>query len=232
MLGLDGFSDASLSSTALVLLVVALVAAFAFEFVNGFHDTANAVATVIYTKSLRPGAAVALSGVCNFLGLVVNASFAGVAVAIGITRLLPVELVVAGGTGRGLAMVGALLLAAITWNLATWARGLPASSSHTLIGAILGVGIASSAMEGHFGAGVNWAKAGEVLLSLLVSPAFGFLMAAGVLLVMRRVIKDARVFAPANEEAPPTWIRALLILTCGSVSFAHGPTTDRRASAS
>lgn len=222
MLGLQGFSDASLSTTAFVLLALALLAAFAFEFVNGFHDTANAVATVIYTKTLRPGVAVALSGICNFLGLIVNATFAGVAVAIGITRLLPVELVVSSGTGRGLAMVGALLLAAITWNLATWARGLPASSSHTLIGAILGVGIASSAMDGHFGAGVNWAKAGEVLLSLLVSPAFGFLVAGGLVLLLRRVVRNEQVFQAAGDQPPPGWIRALLILTCGSVSFAHG----------
>jgi PiT family inorganic phosphate transporter len=222
VLGLDGFSDASLSTTAIVLLALALFAAFAFEFVNGFHDTANAVATVIYTKTLSPAAAVALSGACNFLGLIVNASLAGVAVAIGITRLLPVELVVAGGTGRGLAMVGALLLAAITWNLATWARGLPASSSHTLIGAILGVGLASSALDGHLGEGVNWAKAGEVLLSLLVSPAFGFLVAAGVVLTLRKLVRDPRVFEPPTKLPPPGWIRALLILTCGSVSFAHG----------
>jgi PiT family inorganic phosphate transporter len=222
VLGLDGFADASLTTSATVVLALALFAAFAFEFVNGFHDTANAVATVIYTKTLDPRAAVALSGVCNFLGLIVNASLAGVAVAIGITRLLPVELVVSSGTGRGLAMVGALLASAITWNLATWARGLPASSSHTLIGAILGVGLSSSALDGHFGAGVNWSKAGEVLLSLLVSPAFGFLVAAGMLLLLRRLVRDERVFQPANEHAPPRWIRALLILTCGSVSFAHG----------
>lgn len=222
MFGLEGFSDAALSPGAILMLVVALMAAFAFEFVNGFHDTANAVATVIYTKTLKPAHAVLLSGVCNFLGLLVNAALFGVAVAIGITRLLPVELVVASGTGRGLAMMAALLLSAITWNLATWWRGLPASSSHTLIGSILGVGLASSFLDGHPGHGVNWAKAGEILLSLLVSPAFGFVMAAGILLALRALVKNPHVFQAPNDRPPPTWIRALLIFTCGSVSFAHG----------
>jgi PiT family inorganic phosphate transporter len=165
---------------------------------------------------------VLFSGFCNFLGLLVNASIAGVAVAIGITRLLPVELVVSSGTGRGLAMMAALLVAAITWNLATWWRGLPASSSHTLIGSILGVGLASSYLDGHPGDGVNWAKAGEILLSLLVSPAFGFLVAAGILLTLRATVKSPRVFETPKELPPPPWVRAMLILTCGGVSFAHG----------
>ncbi len=216
---MDAIFDGSLSAGTLALLLACLLVALAFEFVNGFHDTANAVATVIYTKTLKPVPAVVLSGICNFTGVFVG----GIAVALAITRLLPVELLVSGGVGRGLAMVIALLLAAVTWNLATWWKGLPASSSHTLIGSILGVGLASSAMDGRFGEGVNWTKAIEVGASLLVSPVFGFGVAAGLLLLMRKLVKDQRVFQPPEGDAPPpTWIRALLVLTCSGVSFAHG----------
>src|SRR5262249_25800307 len=150
-----------------------------FEFANGFHDTANAVATVIYTRSLRPWAAVLWSGFCNFSGVYLG----GIAVAFSIVHLLPVDLLVSVGSGSGMAMVLALLVAAILWNVATWYRGLPASSSHTLIGSILGVGLANSALPGHaFGSGVNWTKAGEVGLSLLISPVIGFTLSALLLL--------------------------------------------------
>jgi len=135
---MDALFDGSLGTGSLLLLVLSLVIAFGFEFVNGFHDTANAVATVIYTRSLRPWTAVILSGICNFLGVFIG----GIAVALSIINLLPVELLVADGTGAGLAMLLALLLAAIAWNLGTWYFGLPSSSSHTLIGAIVGVGLA------------------------------------------------------------------------------------------
>lgn len=216
---MDAIFDGSLSAGTLALLVACLFVALAFEFVNGFHDTANAVATVIYTKTLKPVPAVVLSGICNFAGVFLG----GIAVALAITRLLPVELLVSGGVGRGLAMVIALLLAAVTWNLATWWKGLPASSSHTLIGSILGVGLASSAMDGHFGEGVNWTKAIEVGSTLLISPVFGFGAAAGLLLLMKKLVKDRRAFtAPKGDQPPPPWIRGLLVLTSGGVSFAHG----------
>src|ERR1700722_14200880 len=118
-----------------ILLGIALLIALGFEFVNGFHDTANAVATVIYTNSLAPNLAVVWSGVWNFLGVMVSSG----AVAFGILQLLPVELILGVGTSQGLAMVFALLIAAIIWNLGTWALGLPSSSSHTLIGSVIGV---------------------------------------------------------------------------------------------
>ena len=126
----------------LLLLLFFLGLALAFEFVNGFHDTANAVATVIYTKALRPRTAVVLSGCCNFIGV----HLGGTAVAFSIVHLLPVELLVSIGSGAGMAMVLALLTAAIVWNLGTWYLGLPASSSHTLIGAILGIGVTNAAL--------------------------------------------------------------------------------------
>jgi len=213
------FGD-TLTGAGLALLVTALVVALGFEFVNGFHDTANAVATVIYTRSLPPRAAVVWSGVCNFVGV----NLGGTAVAFSIVNLLPADLLVSGKPGAALAMVLALLIAAILWNLGTWFLGLPASSSHTLIGAILGVGLAHALLSGgSVATGVNWAKAGEVGVSLLVSPLIGFLAAAGLLLAIRRLIPDPKLFEPASPDAPPpTWVRATLIATSTGVSLAHG----------
>ncbi len=204
-----------------VLLGIALLIALAFEFVNGFHDTANAVATVIYTHSLEPNVAVMWSGTWNFIGVLVSTG----TVAFGIVSLLPVELILQVGSGAGFAMVFALLAAAIVWNLGTWWFGLPSSSSHTLIGSILGVGIANQLMASHGAAtsGVDWAQAGNVGKSLLLSPLVGFAFAAVLLLVCKKVIPDKRLYAaPEGTEPPPFWIRCLLLLTCTGVSFAHG----------
>ena len=203
------------------VLILAIGLALAFEFVNGFHDTANAVATVIYTHSLKPWIAVIWSGMWNLIGVLVSSG----AVAYGVIALLPVELVINSGSGAGFAMVFALLLAAIIWNAGTWYLGLPASSSHSLIGSILGVGLANSMMTGgqHFGEGVNWGKAGEVGLSLLVSPLVGFICSALLLLGAKKLIRDPQLYqAPEGEKPPPPWIRGLLVLTCTGVSFAHG----------
>jgi PiT family inorganic phosphate transporter len=217
---MEAVFDGSLGAGTMLLLGLSLLIAFGFEFVNGFHDTANAVATVIYTRSLRPWTAVILSGICNFLGVFLG----GIAVALSIINLLPVELLVSGGTGDGLAMMLALLLAAILWNLGTWYLGLPASSSHTLIGAIVGVGLANSLLPGHeFGSGVNWGKAGDVGLALLISPLVGFGLAAALLLVGKKLIRDPQLYLPpVGTQPPPTWIRAVLIGGCTGVSFAHG----------
>jgi PiT family inorganic phosphate transporter len=212
--------DTNIGTGSLILLVVALFIACAFEFVNGFHDTANAVATVIYTRSLRPWAAVIISGTLNLLGVYLG----GIAVAMSIIKLLPAELLAASGSGAGLAMVLALLIAAIMWNLGTWWLGLPASSSHTLIGAIVGVGLANSMMPGHvFGSGINWHKVQEIGLSLLVSPVFGLGAAALLLLLTKRIFVSAALHTPADpNKVPPLWIRAVLVSTCSGVSFAHG----------
>jgi PiT family inorganic phosphate transporter len=203
-----------------VLLGVALFVALAFEFVNGFHDTANAVATVIYTHSLDPQIAVTWSGFCNFIGVVLSSG----AVAFGIVSLLPVELILQVGSSAGFAMVFALLVAAILWNLGTWWFGLPASSSHTLIGSIIGVGIANQLMQSRSGtSGVDWAQAANIGKSLVLSPIVGFFLAGLLLLVMKAIIKDKRLYeAPVGNEPPPWWIRGLLILTCTGVSFFHG----------
>jgi PiT family inorganic phosphate transporter len=203
-----------------LLLGVALLIALGFEFVNGFHDTANAVATVIYTHSLPPAFAVLWSGFFNFLGVL----FSSGAVAFGIISLLPVELILQVGSGAGFAMVFALLIAAILWNLGTWWLGLPASSSHTLIGSIIGVGIANALMHGRDGtSGVDWAQATKVGYSLLLSPLVGFGCAALLLLALRALVKNRELYEePKSNQAPPWWIRGLLILTCTGVSFAHG----------
>ena len=203
-----------------ILLGVALFVALGFEFVNGFHDTANAVATVIYTHSLDPHIAVVWSGVWNFLGVL----FSTGAVAFGIISLLPVELILRVGSGSGFAMVFALLTAAIIWNLGTWYFGLPSSSSHTLIGSIIGVGIANQLMASKTGtSGVDWAQAANVGKSLLLSPLIGFLAAGLLLIVMKALIKNKKLYqAPEGTAPPPFWIRGLLMLTCTGVSFAHG----------
>jgi len=203
-----------------ILLGLALVIALGFEFVNGFHDTANAVATVIYTNSLPPQFAVVWSGFFNFLGVLVSSG----AVAFGIISLLPVELILQVGSGAGFAMVFALLIAAIVWNLGTWWLGLPASSSHTLIGSIIGVGVANALMHGRDGtSGVDWSQALKIGYSLLLSPLVGFACAALLLLALRTFVKNQALYdAPKGKTPPPWWIRGLLVLTCTGVSFSHG----------
>src|SRR5579862_6311231 len=211
----------TLSVSSGIFLLFALGLALSFEFVNGFHDTANAVATVIYTHTLKPTVAVIWSGCWNLIGVLTSTG----AVAFGVLALLPVELVLNVGSGAGFAMVFALLISAIIWNLGTWYFGLPASSSHTLVGAIMGVGLANSMLSpGHvFGEGVNWAKASEVGISLLVSPVVGFTFSALLLLLFKATIKRKELYiAPDKDKAPPSWIRGLLVLTCTGVSFAHG----------
>ena len=212
---------ASTSAAPWVLLLLAVLTALGFEFVNGFHDTANAVATVIYTRSLPPQYAVMWSGLFNFLG-VLSASGA---VAWGIVSLLPVELILQVNSTAGMAMVFALLAAAIIWNLGTWWLGLPASSSHTLVGSIIGVGLANQllAATGAVTSGVDWAKAREVGLALLISPVIGFVVSGALLLLLKAVIRNPTLFKePDPGKSPPWWIRGILILTCTGVSYAHG----------
>ena len=215
-----GAATQTMTLVPFILLGIALLIALGFEFVNGFHDTANAVATVIYTHSLAPHAAVVYSGTLNFFGVLVSSG----AVAFGIISLLPVELILQVGTGAGFAMVFALLIAAIIWNLGTWWLGLPASSSHTLIGSIIGVGVANALMHGRDGtSGVDWAQATKVGYSLLLSPLVGFVFSALLFLVLKALVKNRDLYqAPKGNSSPPWWIRSLLILTCGGVSFAHG----------
>lgn len=206
-----------------ILLIVCLIAACGFEFVNGFHDTANAVATVIYTNSLKPWVAVVWSGFMNSVGVFAG----GIAVAMGIVNLLPVESLVDQNIAHGLSMIGALLISAITWNLLTWYFGIPCSSSHTLIGSILGVGIAYSLLPESTGVAVDWSQASKIGMSLLISPAFGFTLTIIFMFVIRVLTKgrpdsDDLFKEPKKNSPPPTWIRGILLLTCTGVSFFHG----------
>ncbi len=203
------------------LLGLALLIALAFEFVNGFHDTANAVATVIYTHSMHPVVAVVWSGFFNFIGVVLSSG----AVAYAIVTLLPVELILQVGSQAGYAMIFALLLAAIIWNLGTWWLGIPNSSSHALIGSIMGVGLANQLMApaGQATSGVDWSQAVKVFQALLFSPVVGFVFSAVLLLLMKFTIRKPELYQePKSDAPPPLWIRSLLILTCTGVSFAHG----------
>jgi PiT family inorganic phosphate transporter len=203
-----------------VLLALALFIALGFEFVNGFHDTANAVATVIYTHSLEPDIAVVWSGICNLAGVLVSTG----TVAFAVITLLPVELILQVSSGAGFSMVFALLIAAILWNLSTWWFGLPASSSHTMVGSIIGVGVANQMMHVHNGtSGVDWEQAFKVLKVLLISPVMGFVLAGVLILIAKRLVKYPSLYeAPKNNQPPPWPVRALLLLTCTGVSFFHG----------
>ncbi len=210
-----------LSLYSVILLATALLIALGFEFVNGFHDTANAVATVIYTNALPAPVAVMWAGFCNFLGVMIASG----AVAYGIIALLPVELIMNVSSGAGFAMVFAMLIAAILWNLGTWFLGIPASSSHTLIGSILGVGIMNYILNSAGGAsGVDMDQVIKVGKALLFSPLIGFTFAAIVFLLVKTIFKrQLELFQPPEgNKPPPPLIRALLIFTCTGVSFAHG----------
>lgn len=209
-----------LDSTLTALLILCIVLACFFEFINGFHDTANAVATVIYTNSLKPTVAVVYSGLLNFSGVM----FGGIAVAMGIVNLLPMHVLVDADPYHGIAMILALLLSAIIWNFGTWYFGIPSSSSHTIIGSILGIGLAFNWLPGDMGFGaVNWDKAKDTGLALLLSPLLGFSVAIIVMFMFKRIIKNEIIYKePIPGKKPPIWIRMILWMTCGMVSFFHG----------
>ncbi len=217
LLNLPFIGEVTLSSGLLALFFVCLVAVVGFEFVNGFHDTANAVATVIYTRAMKPVIAVPWSGAFNFLGVFTG----GVAVAMGILKLVPLNELMALPTQVGACMVLSVLLASIIWNLGTWYLGIPCSSSHTLIGAMIGAGLAFNI---YYKGSVNWSKAGEIGLSLIMSPLFGFGAALLLMFFLKNVLKAKSLFhVPTGEnDRPPVLIRALLITTCTLVSFFHG----------
>lgn len=209
-----------MATSLIIFLVLCIVLACAFEFVNGFHDTANAVATVIYTNSMKPTVAVVYSGILNFIGVLTG----GIAVAMGIVNLLPMEVLVDSNVYHGIAMILALLLSAIIWNLGTWYFGLPASSSHTLIGSILGIGLAFYFLPDNVGgSAVNWDKAKDTGMALLISPLAGFSVAIIMMFIFKRLVKNEFIYKePIPGKMPPIWIRMLLWLTCGLVSFFHG----------
>src|SRR6201996_4906505 len=210
--------EVNLSTSLTIVFFICLLAVIGFEFVNGFHDTANAVATVIYTKALKPVYAIPWSGFFNFLGVFLG----GVAVAMSILKLLPIDNMMALPVSVGACFVISVLLASIVWNLGTWYLGIPCSSSHTLYGALIGASLAFTWFYG--GVGVNWDKGKEIGLSLILSPVFGFGAAALLMLFLKHVVKSKALFhIPEGEnDKPPFLIRLLLITTCTLVSFFHG----------
>jgi PiT family inorganic phosphate transporter len=210
-----------LAISAFVLLGIALLIALGFEFVNGFHDTANAVATVIYTHAMPAQLAVLWSGSFNLLGVLLSSG----AVAFAVVSLLPVELILQVGSNAGYDMIFALLISAILWNLGTWFFGLPASSSHTLVGSIIGVGLANQIMDtsGNATSGVDWNQVSGVFKALLISPVVGFAGSALMLILMKLVVRQKKLYEPPDtSHPPPPWIRGLLVLTCTGVGFATG----------
>lgn len=211
MLGLD--------TVHFIMLVLLVIATAAFEFINGFHDTANAVATVIYTNSLKPKTAVIWSGLWNILGVYVG----GIAVAMGIMHLIPAEMLADHNVYKGMALIWAIILTAIAWNFFTWYYGIPCSSSHTLIGSIFGASLAYTWLHPESAIMLNWQKIIDIGLALMITPVLGFVLALALMYILFKVVKKKKIFKePKEKKAPPFWIRSLLIGSSTLVSFSHG----------
>ncbi len=188
-----------------IVAVFAIVLALGFDFVNGFHDTANAVATVIYTKALKPGVAIVMSGLLNFLG----ALLVGTAVATVITKIIPAAVVT-------LPIVVAVLLAALIWNLITWWYGIPVSSSHCLIASLFGAGVTAAGFTG-----VDWSELYKVMAALFLSPLIGFF--AGWLLTWATLkLSKEKDNPPGAKHEHSKLMRFLHVIASASVSFSHG----------
>src|SRR5450755_700590 len=197
-----------------------------FEATNGFHDAANAVATVIYTKSLKPVQAVVWSGFMNFLGVLIG----GIAVAYTLVELLPAEVLTPPDGGPAVAMLVALFIAALFWNIGTWWFGLPNSSSHCLIGALIGVALGNAlARSRSLSGGVHWPQLWKVLEALAISPLLGFVLAGALYFLARKTVHDKHLYEPAGDKAPVWWMRGILILTCTGVSFSHGTNDGQKS---
>jgi PiT family inorganic phosphate transporter len=215
------------SPLALTVLVVCFVLVLAFEFSNGFHDTANAAATVIYTHTLKPVKAVLLSGFMNFSGVLLG----GVAVAFTLVELLPPDVLTPPDGNPAMAMLVALFLAALIWNVATWYVGIPCSSSHAIIGSLLGVSIVAALTTSRsVSQGVDWSQVWSVLKALLFSPLVGFIVAGLLFRAVQWLIRDRHLYEVTSEDRPPVWwVRALLVLTCSGVSFSHGSNDGQKS---
>jgi PiT family inorganic phosphate transporter len=214
------------SALAFGLLIFALLMVVAFEATNGFHDAANAVATVIYTKSLAPGQAVVLSGVMNFAGVMIG----GIAVAYALVELLPAEVLSPPDGGPAVAMLVSLFAAALFWNVGTWWFALPNSSSHCLVGSIIGVAIGNAFVRSRsLLEEVHWGPLLKVIEALALSPILGFALAGGLYFLCRRFLHDRHFYEPVKDKPPIWWMRGILILTCSGVSFAHGTNDGQKS---
>lgn len=213
-----------------LLLLLALAFVLFYEAINGFHDTANAVAAVIYTRAMQPQLAVVMAAFFNFFGVLLG----GLSVAYAIVHMLPTDLLLNMGSTHGLAMVFSMLLAAIIWNLGTWFFGLPASSSHTLIGAIIGIGLTNALLTGSSVMdALNLREVTKIFSSLIVSPIVGLVIAGGLIFLLRRywsgTKKRDRIHRipedrkkKKGKRKPPFWTRIALIVSAAGVAFSHG----------
>src|SRR5580693_1670064 len=214
------------SALAVALLIFCFVMVVMFEATNGFHDAANAVATVIYTKSLSPGQAIVLSGFLNFLGVLLG----GIAVAYALVELIPAEVLSPPDGGPAVGMLVALFVAALFWNIGTWWLALPNSSSHCLIGSLIGVAVGNAFVRSRSLAdGVHWPQLWKVLEALAISPILGFVLAGLLYLICRKTLHDENLYKPAGDKPPVWWMRGILILTCTGVSFAHGTNDGQKS---
>jgi PiT family inorganic phosphate transporter len=214
------------STPTLIMLGLCFILVLAFEFSNGFHDTANAVATVIYTHALKPVQAVIWSALCNFCGVLLG----GIAVAYALVEILPPEVLSPPNGGQAVGMLIALFTTALGWNVLTWLFGIPNSSSHALIGALIGIALGSSVRYRHLGQGVEWKAILDVLEGLLFSPLLGFVLALLLFQILKHLLHDKNLFEPPKENQPPVWwMRGILILTCTGVSFAHGTNDGQKS---
>jgi PiT family inorganic phosphate transporter len=188
-----------------LLLVLTIAVALLFDFTNGFHDTANAIGTAVGTRAMAPRVAVAFSAVLNLVGAVVTTQLLHAEVANTVGSL------VAPAGGIALSMLVAVLFGAITWNLITWRAGLPSSSSHALIGALIGMGLVV------YGVGaVQWAEVYPVFIALLTSPIAGLVLAYIFTVTLLNLFRRAR-----PSQANSTF-RRLQLLSSGFVAFTHG----------
>jgi inorganic phosphate transporter, PiT family len=214
------------SALAVALLIFCFVMVVMFEATNGFHDAANAVATVIYTKSLSPGQAIVLSGFLNFLGVLLG----GIAVAYALVELIPAEVLSPPNGGPAVGMLVALFVAALFWNIGTWWLALPNSSSHCLIGSLIGVAVGNAFVRSRSLAdGVHWPQLWKVLEALAVSPILGFVFAGLLYFICRKSLHDENLYKPVDDKPPIWWMRGILILTCSGVSFSHGTNDGQKS---
>ncbi len=215
------------SAAVIAMLVGCFVLVLAFEATNGFHDTSNAVATVIYTNTLKPIPAVIWSGIMNFVGVLVG----GIAVAYALVEILPPDVLTPPNGAPALPMLVSLFVAALFWNVLTWFFGIPNSSSHCIIGALIGVAASDALLRARgLGQGVDWQQIIKVLEALALSPLLGFILAGGLYFLLKVTVRHGHLFEPPEEGKPPVWwLRGLLILTCTGVSFSHGTNDGQKS---
>jgi PiT family inorganic phosphate transporter len=215
------------SPAALVALLFCFALVCIFEFANGFHDTANAVATVIYTNSMKPRLAVVWSGLMNSLGVLIG----GIAVAYALVELLPPDVLSPPNGDPAVPMLVALFATSLAWNVLTWWFGIPNSSSHCIIGALIGIAVGNALVQSrNIGQSIDWTQIGTVLEGLAISPILGLIGAGGLYFVVHRLVADRRLYEPPKGDEPPTrWVRWLLILTCTGVSFSHGTNDGQKS---